>query len=240
MRWNLDQFISWTSGIALLFCLGCSSSPSNIEEYIEAGDGYMRSGELRQAISSYRLAFHQDTLNPVVLARLSRAYQVQGNSTAADTYSRRAVDITYQRGLAALQTGDDTTAVAAFQQTIDIMPLHPPALNRLGEIFLARDDPDRALAYFTQSVQANPRFAETFLKLGRIHLARGHRQEARDAFQQAVELNINATNGYLGLGEISLQERKWAEAAEHFKKALLIRPHSQTAREGLTQARDKL
>ena len=238
--WNGVNSIPLVSGMALLVFLGCSSSPSTIDEYIEAGDRHMRSGNLNQAISSYRLAFHQDTLNAVVLARLAKVYQAQGNSSAADTYARRAANSSYQQGLAALQAGDDSTAMAAFQQTIEIIPSHPPALNRLGEISLARNDPDQALAYFEQSAQVNPRFAETFLKLGQIHLARGNRQAARDAFQQAVELNINASKGYLGLGEISLQERKWAEAIEHFEKALLIRPHSQAAREGLYEARSNL
>jgi len=229
--------------IALLVLLGflaCSKSPSTLEEYIEQGDRQFAAGDLAQAIASYRMAFHRDTLNPVVLARLAKAYKKRGNPAAADRYLRWAMNITYEKGVSALQAGNDTAAVAAFERTLEIHPPHPLALNHLGDIYLARGQEDKALRHYEKSAEANPHFAETFLKLGQLRLARGEREEARQAFERAIQANLNATKAYLGLGEIYLQEKKWADAAEQFRKALLIRPHSSAALSGLEKAQRHL
>jgi tetratricopeptide (TPR) repeat protein len=192
--------------------------------------------DLFKAIASSRLAFHQDTLNPVVLGRLSQAYSQRGNRHAAGLYLRRATSISYARGLRALEAGDDTLASAAFQQTLQLLPEHPLALNRLADLALARADEQAALDLYTRSALSNPRFAETHIRLGNLHLARQELRPAQASFERAVELNINAFDAYLGLGEISLLEARWAEAADQFDKALLIRPSAAAAQAGLLRA----
>ena len=225
---------------ALLLFQACSKTPSTLEEYLDQGDRQFDQGKITEAITSYRLALFQDTLNPVILARLSNAYAARGNPTAADRYLSKAYNLTYQRGIEALQAGDDSTAFAAFEQTLQIHPPHPLALNRLGEIYQARGQEDKAIQHFEKSTEVQPDFAETFLRLGQLYLSRRETAKAQRAFERAIEANINATNAYLGLGEIFLQEKNWTKAADNFNNALLIQPHSQAARKGLEKARQHL
>lgn len=218
----------------------CAAPRGDIQTRLEQGDHYLAAGDTASAIASFRLALAQDTLNPVVLGRLGRIYALQGKAEAADTYLRRAVDLTYQQGLRALQASDQAGAIAAFEHTLAIYAYHPLALIRLGEIYLAKGQEDRAVEYFERATQANPDYPEGFVKLGQLYSRRQRLQEAQRAFERAIELNINAAEAYLGLGELQLRQENWKGAAEQFDKVLRIDPHSTAARQALEQAQRHL
>ena len=227
--------------IPTLFLASCSPDPpSTSEEFVQQGDRQIRSGDLLAAIGSYRMALHRDSLNPVIIGRLSRAYEIRGQTLPASKYARWTANLFYEKGGTALHAGDQSAALSAFEQTLEYFPEHPLALNRMGEIHLARGEKDRALELFGRSAEANPQFAETYIKLGDLHLSIGALDKAKQAFGKAIEVNINASQAYLGLGQIFLQEEDWAAAADSFKKALLVRPDSPSAQAGLDRARRHL
>ena len=197
-------------------------------------------GQVADAVAAYRMAMHQDTLNPQVYARLARAYSAQNKKVAADRYLRRAMNITYDRGLRALEAGEDSVAVIAFEQTLDIFPPHPLALNQLAELFQARNRADKALLYLEKSAEANPNFDDTFIKLGQLYAVQNQPDKAKAAFNKGIALNINAFRAYIGLGQVLMDEREWAAAVEQFETALLIDPNSPAAHSGLAKARSNL
>ncbi len=219
------------------FILSCSQSPSTPEEYLAQGDAQLERGDLSSAVESYRLALHQDTLNPVILARLAQAYRKQKKFDAADNFFYRAIDIPFSAGVEALKSGDDSTAFASFQRTLEIYPQHPLALAKLGDILLARGQDDEALRHFQKSSEANPELADTWVKLGRLYAQKKQTEQAKAAFNKAIQMNINSFRSYLGLGQIYLEEKNWLLAADQFDKALQVNPQSQAARDGLQQAR---
>ena len=204
------------------------------------GDELLVQGRVADAIASFRMAMHQDTLNPKVYARLSRAYSAQNKKVAADRYLRRAMNITYVEGIRALEAGDDSTAIISFENTLDIFPRHALALNKLGDILHARGQDQEALLYFEKAAEANPGFAATFVKLGQAYADLYQTKKAKEAFGKAIELNINALKAYMGLGQLYLDERAWAIAIEQFDKALLINPYSPAAHVGLAKAQSNL
>jgi tetratricopeptide (TPR) repeat protein len=207
---------------------------------VTRGDELLAQGKVTEAVAAYRQALHQDTLNPVILARLSRAYQASGNNEASERYLRRAMNLTFEEGRQALARRDTVAATQAFERTLEIFPTHPLALNQLGDFAQARGQREEAASWYERSAKANPEFAETFIKLGSVCLALGRTERARQAFARAVEININATQAYLGLGQILLGEQRWAAAAEEYSKALMVQPHSAEAQSGLAQARRHL
>ena len=225
--------------LSLLF-FGCSETLSTSEEHIAQGDKLLATGNSIEAVASYRMAMHIDTLNPIVYARLSRAYSEQNKKVAADRYLRRAMNITYESGIRALEAGDDSTAALAFEQTLDIFPKHPLALSRLAEIYQARNQIDLALIHLEKASEANPHYPTTFVKLGQLYALQGQTNHAKEAFAKAIELNINSSRAYLGLGQLHLDLRAWTEAIEQFEKALLINPSSPAAHLGIAKAKSNL
>lgn len=226
--------------LSLLVFYNCGTQPDNSQDHLTQGDHLLAQGDTANALAAYRLALAQDSLNPDILARLGRIYAGQGKSAAADTYLRRAADRTYQQALAALKSGEQAEAVAAFEHTLEIIPAHPLALLRLGDICLAQGQEDRALVYFEQAIQANPDYPESFVKAGKLHLRRKQLPEAQQAFTQAIELNINAMDAYLGLGELYLLQQNWKAAADQYHKVLLIDPRSTAAKDALERLRSHL
>jgi len=225
-----------TVGLSYVF-QGCSDTPSTPEQHVAQGDQFLADGNAAEAVAAYRMALHQDTLNPTILARLSKAYKAQKKTVASDRYLRKAMNIPYEEGLNALQAGNDSAAIVAFEQTLEVFPRHPLALNKLGDIYLAHDQIDKALLHYEKSSEANPNFAETWVKLGRLYTAKKMIEKSKDAYLKAIALNINSYRSYLGLGQIYLEKELWMDAAEQFDKALIIDPQSAAARAGINEAK---
>jgi Tfp pilus assembly protein PilF len=202
---------------------------------LDEGDRLLTRGDTASAQAMYRRALAQDSLNPDLLARLGRIYAGQGKTGPADIYLRRAANLAYQRGLAALKAGDQAGARAAFEHTLAIIPPHPLALLRLGDLALAAGQDREALGYFEQAIQANPEYPEGYVKAGKLYLRQQRLEEARRSFEQSIELNINSLDAYLGLGEVFRLQNDPVAAAGHYRNALLIDPQSATAKEALAQ-----
>lgn len=219
--------------LALLGLCSCGNQPETPQDHLTQGDRLLTQGDTSKALAAYRQALARDSLNPDLLARLGRIYGSQGKAEAADTYLRRAADLTYQQALTALKAGDQLGATSALEHTLEITPAHPLALLRLGEICLAKGQEDTALAYFEKATQVNPDYPEGFVKAGRLYLRHQRLQEAQQAFEHAIELNINAKEAYLGLGELYTLQQNWKTAADQYRKVLLIDPHSTAAKDAL-------
>ena len=235
------NYIRWAWPLAAaLFFLACTEETSSHHAHLKLGQKQLEDGDVDQAIASIRLALHQDSLYADAWAQLARAQALNGNWAARDKYLRRAMNITYERGLKALESGDEEAAINSFGHTLKISPSHPLALNQLGDIYLGRKQWDKALHYYERSALANPNFPVTFLKLGELHAFKDSTEKAIQAFERVIELDINAVEAYLSLGKLYLEEKDWAAAAERFRTALLIQPASFEARTGLAQASGNL
>ena len=219
---------------------GCTDTPSTTEEHLAQGDEQLAQGKITEAVASYRMAMHLDTLNPKVYARLSRAYKAQGKQVAADRYLRRAFNIPYDLGTRTLEAGDDSTAISFFEKTLDIFPGHPLALGKLADIHQAHGQFDKAILRLEKAAEADPNYSTTFVKLGLLYASQGLSAKAKDAFAKAIELNINASRAYLGLGQLHLDEGAWTDAIEYFETVLLINPGSPTAHLGISKAQSNL
>ena len=219
---------------------GCTDTPSTTEEHLAQGDEQLAQGKITEAVASYRMALHIDTLNPQVYASLSRAYKAQGKQVAADRYLRRAFNIPYDLGIRTLEAGDDSTAISFFEKTLDIFPGHPLALGKLADIHQAHGQFDKAILHLEKAAEADPNYSTTFVKLGLLYASQGLSAKAKDAFAKAIELNINASRAYLGLGQLHLDEGAWTDAIEYFETVLLINPGSPTAHLGISKAQSNL
>ena len=216
--------------------LACTEQTSSHQAHLKQGRKQLNDGEVDKAIASIRLALHKDSLNADAWAQLARAQALIGNRAAHHKYLNRAMNIPYERGLKALESGDEESAISSFEHTLNISPSHPLALNQLGDICRGRKQVDKALQFYERSALANPNFPVTFLKLGELHASKGSTGKAIRAFEHAIELDINAVDAYLSLGKLYLEEKKWAAAAARFRTALLIQPTSGDARTGLDEA----
>ena len=243
---RLPVSTAFSGAIACMFLLsalplGCGQPEApQAKGNLALGDQYLRSGKIELAIAEFRVVLHRDSLNPLVLVRLSQAYAAQGNRYLADTYLQRGTNIPYQRGLDALEAGDDNAAKLAFEETISLHPPHPLALNHLGEIKYRQGNADSALAYYERSARGFSTFSATFLRLGQLYMEKEMHDKAQNAYERAIKLNINAVDAYLGLGNLHLDQGDWKQAVERFDTALVIDPESPVAMAGRDKAQSRL
>ena len=234
-------------GIALLPLAILSCGPPD-EVPAEAGTDELLAWARKQreaerldpAIEGFRRALRQDSSSVEALAGLAGAYDEKGLPELAGQYRRRAFFIHYSRGLEWLERERRQRARSAFSRALDVMPDHPLALIRLGELAQAEGRLDRAIAFFERAVSANPDYSESSTLLGRALAQAGDAGRAQRAFERAIESNINAIDAYLGLGALFAEKSRWLEAAAQYEKALRVNPRSEVALRGLERARTRL
>ena len=186
------------------------------------------------------MVLHTDSLNANAYLGLARAFQLQKRELLSDRYFRKASFIAYTRALEAFDSDDLNLAETGFEQTLDIQPLHPLALLRLGEIDLKRSAPHDALEHFKRAVAANPSYSESFVRLGDTYAELELPDSAAIAYRKAISLNINAFEAYLGLADVLSERGEYRLAVEHFDNALLIQPNSNAAKSGRKRAFERL
>lgn len=107
------------------------------------------------------------------------------------------------------------TAVAAF--------LHGNAVD-------AADHAERA-------IEIDPNYAPAYDLVGAAYTRLGKTQQAREAFKRSLSFDAHDSTAYENLGVLELNAGNRAVAARYFAEALWLVPDSQTARQGLAQAR---
>lgn len=226
----------------LLACSSANEEPAadaTTEQLLEWAERRVAHGELDQATTGYRRALHRDSLDVTALLGLAQVYKLEERNESADRYRRRAFQVRYQQGLNWISADVPDSARARLEAAILIMPMHPLAHLRLGELERDAGQTEAAIAHFERAVEANPRFAESLVLLGQAYLAGRRPVDAQGAFNRAIEANINAIDAYLGLGQIFSDKQEWAAAVSQFEKALLIDPKARPALEGLDRARSQ-
>lgn len=210
------------------------------EELLAWARGQRDAGRLDSAVEGFRRALRQDSSSVEAITGLAAAYDAKGLDGLAEQYRRRAFSIHYGQGLEWLGSERRDRARSAFGRALGVMPDHPLALLRLGELAQAEGRLDSAIAWFERAVSANPGYSESSILLGQALARAGDAERARQAFERAIENNINALDAYLGLGALFAEESRWLEAAAQYERALRVNPGSEVALRGLEQARTRL
>ena len=226
--------------LLLLAACGSNEEPganATSAQLLEWADASVGRDELDRAIVGYRRALGGDSLNVAALLGLARVYTLQERQEPAERYQRRAFHVRYHEGLAHMAAGTIDSAQSSLKDAIDIIPHHPLAHLRLGELKRDAGQIDSAIVHFERAVEANPRFAESLIILAKAYEKAQRSDDARKAYERAIEANINALDAYLGLGRIFRAGGEWAAAASQFEKVLLIDPRSTVGLSGLEEAR---
>ena len=100
-----------------------------------------------------------------------------------------------------------------------------------------RGDAEGTVKLAEQAVAADPAYAPTYDLLGAAQTRLGQTAAARNAFETSLRLNAHDSTAYTNLGVLELAQGNRAAAAGFFAEALWLDPASQTARQGLAEAR---
>ena len=87
------------------------------------------------------------------------------------------------------------------------------------------------------AIEIDPNYTPTYDLVGAAYTKLGKIAEAKRAFQKSLSFDAHDSTAYENLGVIELNAGNRGAAAKYFAEALWLVPDSQTARQGLAQAR---
>ena len=114
--------------------------------------------------------------------------------------------------------GEQSEALAAFEQAVSSDPSLASAQNNLGVALLSLSQARSAIDHFQEAAQLDPGSPEAYLNLGNAHLAAGDEDSAAAAYRRAFELDpgqIEARTKWAGiqlkLGQMALARTTWEQ-----------------------------
>ena len=127
-------------------------------------------------------------------------------------------------GNALADRGEVDSAIAHYQEALEIKPDLAGAHNDLGNALAGRGQVDLAVAHYRQALKIKPDFAEAHNDLGKALAGRGEVDSAIAHYQKALEIKPDNELAYNNLG-VALAGRGQVDAAMAcFRKALEIKP----------------
>jgi len=182
---------------------------------------------------------------PVLIAR-SKILAATGSQDDAVMAARTAgrvapgsVDAAEQ--LASLYS--DTGKIADLEEAVAtlrrIAPDRAPTLYYAAALSFLHQQFADAVTLASRAVAADPNYAAVYDLAGAAHLKLGDFEAARAAFETSLRYNAHDSSAYANLGLIELAAKSGDRAVRNFAEALWLDPESETAREGLAQARSR-
>jgi tetratricopeptide (TPR) repeat protein len=197
--------------------------PKLADGYVRLGQAYMEKRDYGGAIAPLKRALE---LSP----DLAPAHQLLGYALLAQGYAADAIphlEMVHEQtalGIAQIETGQLTQAVANLQAALAKRPNDPDLLYYLGRAsgLLSKQSMDTLLATSPDSARAHQALAENYLVLRQL-------PQAEKEFQAALRLRPDIPKLHLELGEVYGGSSQWAKAEEEFRAESKLQPGSAEA-----------
>src|ERR1700723_59261 len=190
----------------------------------------MENADYAAAIAPLKQALELNSDSLPAHQLLGYALLSQGYATEAIPHLERAPDKT-ALGIAEIQTGQLTEAVANLQASLSAHPNDPDVLYYLGRAsgLLAKQSIDTLLAAYPDSPRSHQAMAENYYVLRRM-------QDAEKEYRDALRLRPGLPEAHLALGEVFAGAFKWDKAEEQFRLQTKLQPGNAEAAYRLGEA----
>lgn len=165
-----------------------------------------RSGELPEAIASYRQALALEPASPALRVNLALALRASGDLAAAAATCREALrlcphdaDAWNVLGLLLQEQEQPQAAATALRRALQLNPAHAEALSNLGHLLIGQGELEAALAACRRAIALRPELAEAWNNLAQALGASGQLAEAISAARRALALRSPFAPAALGL-----------------------------------------
>ena len=152
-----------------------------------------------------------------------RAGYTSPSSWKRDRIDHRQLSKTFNQGDLLYSQNQLEKAEKIFIEVIATQPEHLMANNKLGLIYLKREQYIKAEAIFIKLIEIAPRNALFYSNLGLSLYNQQKLEHAKQAYEKAVSLEPKESR-LLSLGQVCVDLNQFKEAVNHFSKALEINP----------------
>lgn len=177
---------------------------------------------------------------------LGIAYDRNGNSTAAESNFRKALELNPKAilthgnlGFLLAKQGQSQEAITHLEEAIRLDPNQPKVLLALGQVKLKQGNILDATKHFTTLLNTFPTFENVFLahyNMGIIYEDSGNLEKAERSYLMAIKANPAHTPTHNNLGILLARRGRLDEAIRSFRRALAIDPLDIQAQSNLANA----
>src|SRR6202142_3152491 len=123
------------------------------------------------------------------------------------------------RGLAYLDRGDTTHAIADLNRAIALAPDFAPAYQNRGNAWYARGNYGHAIADYDAAIKLDPNSPSLYVNRATVRRDLGNADGALEDFQKAIGLGGESARLYGGRGQLYLRQHDYARALADFDHA---------------------
>lgn len=239
--------------MAAVLAVGCSKARTESIALVNKGIRAYQANEMEEAITLFGAAATRDPRNAQAHFQLGMIYlydkkgadegEQQRFLEAADASLKTArdldprdPDILFQLGRLALIRGDVDSALARFQEVVQVAPEHAAALYWGGHALEKKGKLAEADDMYRRAIHADPTYARAFSALGMMYLNHRAEEAARQVLEQGTRLNPDDPAVHHNLGLVFLNQGKADEAIAELTRSLELDPDDATAAFNLANA----
>jgi tetratricopeptide (TPR) repeat protein len=192
--------------------------PAFAAGFVSLGQACMKQHDYGAAMAPLKRALELDPNLAAAHQLLSYALLAQGYAAEAIPHLARVQEQS-ALGIAQIETGQFTEAIANLQATLQKRPNDPDLLYYLGRAsgLLSKQSIDTLLATSPDSPRAHQSMAENYFVLRRMPCA-------EKEYREALRLRPDVPEVHLELGEVYAVSSQWAKAEQEFRAQAKRKP----------------
>ena len=115
-------------------------------------------------------------------------------------------------------------SIQVYQKLIELDLDSHIAYNRIGLIFMSKNENMQALMYFQRSLDKNSKFLQARINMGVAYQNQGQYKEAIRSFESVIEQDPSQLNAYYNLGIASFTIRDFESSIHALRSAIHLNP----------------
>ncbi|NIO29765.1 MAG: tetratricopeptide repeat protein [Candidatus Latescibacteria bacterium] len=129
----------------------------------------------------------------------------------------------YMLGLSAWKQGEHEFAEDAFEQALELDPLHVKSLLNLSRVLLEMSRPKEAMGKINEAMALDPESNVAYRLRGRAYYQLGKAEEAIDAYRQAIQIDNEDAWSMNNMALVLIEEGRFDQALPPLARAVELR-----------------
>jgi tetratricopeptide (TPR) repeat protein len=195
------------------------------------GLGYIMTGELDKALSTFEKGIAADRKNPLPVAGKGHVKLLQKKTAEGKALLAEAADMNRKKTAAQWKAIgraylSDTKflldAIAALQKSKDIDNGDPVTHLLLGDAYLMQNNGGEAVSSYERAVSADAQWAKPLYKIAKVFQRSRNNDIVMDNLKRAVKADPQYAPAWRELGEAYYKQKKASDAVDAYEKYLSI------------------